>query len=69
MNDYLYEVVKRLVAFDTVSAKSDRDAMDYIAGELAPRGFKTALQPIELYGVSQAIRPMYGIKWLCHANQ
>ncbi len=54
MNDYLYDVAKRLVAFDTVSAKSDRDAMEYIAGELAPRGFKTALQPVELSGVSQA---------------
>ena len=54
MNEYLYEVAKRLVAFDTVSAKSDRDAMEYIAAELAPRGFKTAIQPIELFGVSQA---------------
>ena len=54
MNDYLYEVAKRLVAFDTVSAKSDRDAMDYLAAELAPRGFKTAIQPIELFGVAQA---------------
>jgi acetylornithine deacetylase len=54
MNDYLYETARRLVAFDTVSAKSDRDAMEYIAGELASRGFKTALQPVELLGVSQA---------------
>src|SRR6266436_10160664 len=54
MNDYLYEVAHRLIAFDTVSAKSDRDAMEYIAGALAPRGFKTAIQPIELFGVSQA---------------
>ncbi|MGB8681419.1 MAG: acetylornithine deacetylase [Candidatus Binatus sp.] len=54
MNDYLYEVAKRLVAFDTVSAKSDRDAMEYIAGQLAPRGFKTAIQPVELFGVAQA---------------
>ena len=45
MNDYLYDVARRLVAFDTVSAKSDRDAMEYIAAELAPRGFKTAIQP------------------------
>ena len=54
MNDYLYDVAGRLVGFDTVSAKSDRDAMEYIAKELAPRGFKTALQPVELVGVSQA---------------
>jgi acetylornithine deacetylase len=54
MNDYLYDVVSRLVSFDTVSAKSDRAAMDYIAGELAQRGFKTAMQPVDLVGVSQA---------------
>jgi len=54
MNDYLYEVASRLVAFDTVSAKSDLDAMEYIASELRPRGFKTALQTVELLGVSQA---------------
>src|ERR1700684_3984371 len=53
MSDYLYDVAKRLVAFDTVSSKSDRDAMEYIAGELAPRGFKTALQPVELADVAQ----------------
>jgi len=54
MNDYLYDAAMRLVAFDTVSAKSDRAAMEYIAGELAPHGFRTALQPIQLFGVSQA---------------
>ncbi len=54
MNDYLYEVAGRLVAFDTVSAKSDLDAMEYIATELGPGGFKTVLQPVELFGVSQA---------------
>jgi len=54
MNDYLYQVATRLVAFDTVSAKSDLDAMEYIASELRPRGFKTALQTVELLGVSQA---------------
>src|SRR5277367_1353997 len=53
MSDYLYDVAKRLVAFDTVSSKSDRDAMEYLAGELAPRGFKIALQPVELAGVAQ----------------
>ena len=54
MSDYLYEVASRLVAFDTVSSRSDRDVMEYIARELAPLGFKTALQPVELFGVSQA---------------
>ncbi len=54
MNDHLYEIASRLVAFDTVSAKSDLDAMEYIAAELGPRGFKTVLQPVELFGVPQA---------------
>jgi acetylornithine deacetylase len=54
MSDYLYDIASRLVAFDTVSANSDRDAMDYIAGELARCGFRTALQPLELFGVAQA---------------
>jgi acetylornithine deacetylase len=54
MNDYLYDVARRLIAFDTVSAKSDRDAMEYIASELSPRGFSTRLQAVELFGVSQA---------------
>src|ERR1700691_549678 len=54
MNDYLYEVANRLVAFDSVSAKSDRDAMEYIAAQLSPRGFTTAIQPVDLFGVAQA---------------
>ena len=54
MTDYLYEAARRLVAFDTVSALSDIAAMEYIAGELSGRGFKTAMQPAELLGVSQA---------------
>ncbi|HEV2171386.1 MAG TPA: M20 family metallopeptidase [Candidatus Binatus sp.] len=54
MDNYLYDVARRLVAFDTVSAKSDRGAMDYLAGELTRYGFKTAIQPVELLGVAQA---------------
>ncbi len=54
MNDYLYEVASRLVAFDTVSTNSDLDAIQYIGAELRRRGFKTVLQPVELLGVSQA---------------
>jgi len=54
MNDYLYEVARRLVGFDTVSAKSDLAAVEYLSKELEGHGFKTALQPVELLGVSQA---------------
>ena len=54
MNDYLYEVARRLIEFDTVSANSVVPAMDYLSKELASHGFITALQPVELLGVSQA---------------
>ena len=54
MNEYLYDAARRLIAFDTVSSKSDRDAIDYLAGELKRHRFKTAIQPIELFGVAQA---------------
>ncbi len=54
MNDYLYDVARRLVGFDTVSAKSDLAAIEYLSKELAGHGFKTLLQPVELLGVSQA---------------
>ena len=54
MNDYLYEVARRLVGFDTVSAKSDLAAVQYLSKELQGHGFRTALQPVELLGVSQA---------------
>jgi acetylornithine deacetylase len=53
MNDYLYEVARRLVAFDTVSAHSDAASMEYVAQELGARGFQTAVQPVELQGVAQ----------------
>jgi acetylornithine deacetylase len=54
MNDYLYEAARRLVAFDTVSAHSDRAVIDYLAGELRAHDFNLAVQPIELDGVAQA---------------
>jgi acetylornithine deacetylase len=54
MNDYLYEVGEKLVAFDTVSSNSDRKAMEYVAAELTPKGYKVALQAVELLGVAQS---------------
>jgi acetylornithine deacetylase len=54
MDEYLYDVARRLVAFDTVSSNSDRYAIDYLAGELTRHGFKTAIQAVELLGVAQA---------------
>ena len=54
MTEHLYEVARRLVAFDTVSAHSDVAAIEYLAAELRASEFSVALQPIELGGVSQA---------------
>ncbi|HVA77129.1 MAG TPA: M20 family metallopeptidase [Candidatus Binataceae bacterium] len=54
MSDYLYEVARRLVGFDTVSAHSDVAAIEYLAAELRARKFSVALQPMELGGVAQA---------------
>jgi acetylornithine deacetylase len=54
MNDYLYEVARRLVGFDTVSAKSDLAAIEYLAKQLEAHGLTTALQPVEILGVAQA---------------
>ena len=53
-DNYLYEVARRLIGFDTVSAKSDLAAIEYLAKELVTHGFTTAVQPVELLGVSQA---------------
>jgi len=52
--EYLYEVLDRLVAFDTVSAHSDVAAMEYAAGELARQGFKTVLRAVTVGSVPQA---------------
>ncbi|MGH7814301.1 MAG: acetylornithine deacetylase [Candidatus Binataceae bacterium] len=54
MNGYLYEAARRLIAFDTVSTRSNRAAIDYLAGELEPLGFRIAIQPAELLGIAQA---------------
>lgn len=54
MTEYLYEAARRLIAFDTVSAKSDLAAMEYLAGELGARNFKVASQTLEVEGVTQS---------------
>ncbi len=54
MSSYLHDALGRLVAFDTVSANSDVAAIEYVAGQLAARGFKTASQNIEVAGVAQS---------------
>jgi acetylornithine deacetylase len=51
---YLYDVTRRLVGFDTVSANSDLLAIDYLATQLEGLRFKVAQQRIEVGGVPQA---------------
>jgi acetylornithine deacetylase len=53
-DNYLYEAARQLIGFDTVSAKSDLPAIEYLAKELTAHRFATAVQPVELLGVSQA---------------
>lgn len=50
MGSYLHEVARRLVAFDTVSAKSNAAAAGYLADELARHGFRIACQEYEARG-------------------
>ena len=54
MASYLYDVTRRLIEFDTVSANSDLLAIDYLATELEGHRFKVARQRIEVGGVPQA---------------
>jgi acetylornithine deacetylase len=51
---YLYEVLDRLIAFDTVSAHSLTPAMEYLADQMAGHGLNTRLHRIEVAGVPQA---------------
>jgi acetylornithine deacetylase len=54
MSTHLYEVIERLIAFDTVSIHSDVPAMEYLASEFDGAGFETALHHIDVNGVPQA---------------
>jgi acetylornithine deacetylase len=53
MNTYLHEVASRLIAFDTVSSKSNAQAMEYLGNHLAGHGFRVSLQGVEVAGVSK----------------
>jgi acetylornithine deacetylase len=54
MPTYLYQVLDRLIAFDTVSAHSIIPAMEYLADQMASHGFETIRHRIEVLGVPQA---------------
>lgn len=51
MSAYLHEVASRLVGFDTVSVKSNLDAMEYLGSQLESHGFITAFQRTEISGI------------------
>ncbi|MGH8009432.1 MAG: acetylornithine deacetylase [Candidatus Binatia bacterium] len=51
MSTYLYEVAGRLVAFDTVSNKSNVEAMEYLGAHFDDHGFRVSLQRAEVAGV------------------
>lgn len=54
MNSYLYELLERLIAFDTVSTSSDVHAMEYLADHLDQHGLKTALHKTDIARLPQA---------------
>ena len=54
MSTYLYDVLERLIAFDTVSSHSDVSAMEHLAGHMERHGFKAILHRTEIAGVPQA---------------
>ncbi len=54
MADYLYDTIRRLVAFDTVSANSNLEAAQFLADRLDSAGFKATLQKVEIFGVPHA---------------
>jgi acetylornithine deacetylase len=53
MPAYLHEVARRLVAFDTVSSKSNAGAAAYLADELARLGFRVACQDYATDGTTK----------------
>ena len=53
MASYLHDVARQLIAFDTVSAKSNAAAARYLADELERHGFRVACQEYESGGVAK----------------
>src|SRR5258708_4264685 len=54
MHDFLYDTLRNLIAFDTVSANSNLAAAEFLADRLDGAGFKTAYQRIEIAKVQHA---------------
>jgi acetylornithine deacetylase len=54
MDSYLTEVATRIVAFDTVSERSNIPAVEYLADHLEGHGFRVAVQRFDVAGVEKA---------------
>jgi acetylornithine deacetylase len=54
MADHLYDTIRRLIAFDTVSANSNLEAAQFLADRLDGAGFKTTFHEIVIAGVKHA---------------
>ena len=54
MSDHLYDIVRRLIAFDTVSSNSNLAAAQFLADRLNGAGFNTTFQQVEIAGVKHA---------------
>jgi acetylornithine deacetylase len=52
--EYLYQVLDRLIAFDTVSSHTIVPAIEYLADQMVGHGFKTAVHRLDVLGVPQA---------------
>ncbi|MGH7896319.1 MAG: M20 family metallopeptidase [Candidatus Binatia bacterium] len=54
MPTYLEEVASRLIAFDTVSDRTNVPAVEYLADQFEPHGFRPTIQRYERAGVAKA---------------
>ena len=52
--DHLYDTIRRLIAYDTVSANSNLEAAEFLADRLQSAGFKATFQKVEISGVQHA---------------
>jgi acetylornithine deacetylase len=54
MPEHLYDTIRQLIAFDTVSSNSNLEAAQFLADRLDSAGFKTTFQQLVIAGVKHA---------------
>lgn len=54
MADFLYDTIRRLIAFDTVSSNSNMEAAQFLGDRLDSAGFRIRFQKVEIFGVPHA---------------